>query len=324
MTVKDQVHSEDMQTSYKVKQVQRERPIWLSSKMRRNEALAAYLCILPWLLGFLFFALGPIVVSFILMFMRWEVLTPPEFIGLDNFHRFFADPLVSKALINTAIYTVFAVPLQLLMALFAALLLNVNVRGTNIYRTLLYLPSQMPLVASSILWFFIFSPTYGLANQLIGALGIPPQKWLFDSALVKPSLILMSTWSFGNAMIIFLAGLQGVPEVLYEAAKIDGAGRWALLRYVTLPMITPTILFNLIIGLIGAFQVFTNVFIMTDGGPGTSSLVLNLYIYRNGFQNFRMGYASVLAWLLFTIVMIMSVIQLRLSGKWVYYEGEVS
>lgn len=296
---------------------------WTVPSMRREEAIAGFICILPWFLGFLFFALGPVLVSFGLMFMRWEVLTPPEFVGLANFERFFKDPLVVKSLVNTGIYTVFAVPLQLLMALFAALLLNVNVKGTNIYRTLLYLPSQMPLVASSILWFFIFSPTYGLANSLISVVGIPPQKWLFDTQLVKPSLILMSTWSFGNAMIIFLAGLQGVPEVLYEAARIDGAGKWALLRHITLPMISPVILFNLIIGLIGAFQVFTNVFIMTDGGPGNSSLVLNLYIYRNGFENFRMGYASVLAWVLFAIVLVMTVIQFRLSGKWVYYEGEV-
>lgn len=322
MTVNDQSL---IQAQSKYEDGDREkRRSWFSSKIRRDEALAGYLAVLPWLLGFLFFALGPVVWSFILMFMHWEVLSPPEFIGLDNFRRFLADPLVTKSLLNTAIYTMFAVPLQLLMALFAALLLNVDVRGTNLYRTLLYLPSQMPLVASSILWFFIFSPTYGLANQLIGRLGIPPQTWLFDTALVKPSLILMTTWGFGNAMIIFLAGLKGVPEVLYEAAKIDGAGRWALLRHVTLPMISPTILFNLIIGLIGSFQVFTNVFIMTEGGPGNSSLMLNLYIYRNGFQNFRMGYASVLAWVLFTIVLMMTILQFRLSGRWVYYEGEAA
>lgn len=301
----------------------RKRPIWMTSKMRRDEAVAGYLAILPWFLGFLIFAIGPIIASFVLMFMHWEVLTPPTFAGLDNFKRFFADPLVGKALINTAIFTVFAVPLQLGVALFAALLLNVDVKGTNIYRTLLYLPTQMPAAASSILWFFIFSPTYGLANQLLGAVGIPPQKWLFDTTLVKPAIILMATWGFGNSMIIFLAGLKGVPDELYEAAKIDGANRWALFRYITLPMISPTILFNLIIGLIGAFQVFANVFIMTAGGPGNASLMLNLYIYRNAFQNFRMGYASVLAWVLFSFVMILTLIQLWVSRRWVYYEGEV-
>ncbi len=300
------------------------RNTWFSSKMRRQEALAAYVCILPWFLGFLIFALGPVIASFVLMFFRWEVLTPPVFAGLENFQRLFADPLVGKALLNTAIFTIFAVPLQLILALFAALLLNVDVRGTNIYRTLLYLPTQMPVAASSILWFFIFSPTYGLANQVIGVFGIEPQKWLFDTQLVKPAMILMASWGFGNAMIIFLAGLKGVPEVLYEAAKIDGANSLALLRYVTLPMLSPTIMFNLVIGLIGAFQVFTSVFILTEGGPGNASLMLNLYIYRNAFQNFRMGYASTLAWVLFVIVMILTVIQLRLSRRWVYYEGEVT
>jgi len=320
MAVKDQSLPQ-LQTQQEIKGKRR---TWFSSKMRRQEAFAGYLSILPWLLGFIFFAAGPVLASFVMMFMRWEVLSPPEFAGLENFRRLFSDPLVLKSLVNTGIYTIFAVPLQLGMALFAALLLNVEVRGTNFYRTLLYLPSQMPLVASSILWFFIFSPTYGLANQIIAMVDIPPQRWLFDSALVKPSLILMASWSFGNAMIIFLAGLKGVPEALYEAAKIDGANRWALFRHITIPMISPTILFNLIIGIIGSFQVFTNIFIMTDGGPGNASLMLNLYIYRNGFQNFRMGYASVLAWILFTIVMILTIIQFKLSGRWVYYEGEAA
>jgi len=304
-------------------QVKSRLPTWITSKTRRDEALTGYVFILPWMLGFLIFALGPVLASFVLIFMKWEVLTPPQFAGLDNLRYLLSDPLLIKSLVNTAIYTIFAVPMQLVMALFAALLLNVEVRGTNIYRTLLYLPSQMPAAASSILWFFIFSPTYGLANQLLGDFGIAPQRWLFDTQLVKPAMILMATWSFGNAMIIFLAGLKGVPEELYEAAKIDGAGNLALLRYVTLPMISPTIMFNLIIGLIGAFQVFTSVYILTAGGPGNASLMLNLYIYRNAFQNFKMGYASALAWVLFTIVMILTVIQLRISKRWVYYEGEV-
>jgi multiple sugar transport system permease protein len=321
MTVKDQVLPKS-QAQDEVKG-RSKLPTWITSKMVRDEAIAGYVFILPWFLGLLIFSVGPVVASFVLMFMHWEVLTPPKFAGLDNFQRLLADPLFIKSLTNTAIYTIFAVPLQLLMALFAALLLNINVRGTNIYRTLLYLPTQMPVAASSILWFFIFSPTYGLANQLIGSFGIPPQKWLFDTQLVKPAMILMATWGFGNAMIIFLAGLKAVPEVLYEAAKIDGGGSWQLLRYITLPMISPTIMFNLVIGLIGAFQVFTSVFILTNGGPGNASLMLNLYIYNNAFQNFRMGYASVLAWVLFAFVMILTIIQLRLSKRWVYYEGEV-
>jgi multiple sugar transport system permease protein len=297
---------------------------WLNrgSQQRRDEALAGYLAILPWLLGFLIFSLGPIVASFVLMFVRWEVVTPPAWAGLDNFDRLIHDPLVPVSLWNTLFYTVLAVPLHLLAALAAALLLNVGVRGTNIYRVLIYLPSQMPVVASAILWFFIFSPTYGLGNAVLGWFGQPAQQWLFDVNLVKPSLVIMAVWSLGGAMIIFLAGLQGIPEALYEAARIDGAGVWRLFRHITVPLLSPTIFFNLIIGIIGSFQVFTNVLIMTNGGPGNASLVFVLYIYRNAFQNFRMGYASLLAWVLFLIVLVLTVVQFRVSRSWVFYEAE--
>jgi multiple sugar transport system permease protein len=290
--------------------------------MRRREAIAGYVAILPWLLGFLFFTLGPLVASFGLMFVDWEILTPPRWNSFGNFERLALDPLVPISLFNTAFYTLLAVPLHLLAALLAALLLNVGVRGTNVYRAIIYLPSQMPLVASSILWFFIFSPTYGLANAVLGYVGLPEQAWLWDVNLVKPSLVLMAVWAFGGAMIIFLAGLQGIPETLYEAAAIDGASDWHRFWHVTLPMLSPTIFFNLIIGLIGSFQVFTSVFVMTSGGPGTSSLMLVLYVYRHAFQNFKMGYASALAWLLFAIVLLLTVVQFRLSRRWVYYEGE--
>ncbi|HEY3057721.1 MAG TPA: sugar ABC transporter permease [Chloroflexota bacterium] len=294
----------------------------LGSPLRRQEAIAGYVAVMPWILGFLIFSAGPIVMSFVLMFMRWEVLTPPAWSGLDNFDRLIHDPVVPISLWNTFIYTILAVPLHLLAALAAALLLNVGVRGTNVYRVLIYLPSQMPVVASAILWFFIFSPTYGLANGILGWIGVAPQQWLYDVNLVKPSLVIMAVWSLGGAMIIFLAGLQGIPDALYEAARIDGAGAWRLFRHITVPLLSPTIFFNLIIGIIGSFQVFTNVLIMTDGGPGNSSLMFVLYIYRNAFQNFRMGYASLLAWVLFLIVLVLTVIQFRVSRSWVYYEAE--
>jgi multiple sugar transport system permease protein len=292
------------------------------SALRRQEAIAGYLCILPWFLGFLIFSAGPILMSFVLMFMRWEVITPPAWSGLDNFDRLIHDPLVPTSLWNTFFYTILAVPLHLAAALAAAMLLNTGIRGNNVYRMLIYLPSQMPAVAAAILWFFIFSPTYGLANGILGWFGLPPQQWLFDVNLVIPSLVVMSVWSLGAAMIIFLAGLQGIPEVLYEAARIDGAGTWRLFRHITLPLLSPTIFFNLIIGIIGSFQVFANVLIMTNGGPGNASLMFVLYIYRQAFQNFRMGYASVLAWVLFLIVLALTVVQFRVSRSWVYYEAE--
>ena len=291
--------------------------------LRKREALAGYLAIMPWLLGFIVFSAGPMAASLVLVFMKWEVITPPQFVGLDNFAMLFQDPLVGKALYNTAFYTLFAVPLHLLSALAAALLLNVGVRGSNIYRSLIYLPSQMPAVASAILWFFVFSPTYGLANAVLGWFGVEPQKWLWDVDLVKPALVIMAVWSLGNTMIIFLAGLQGISEALYEAARIDGANTWNLFRNITLPMLSPTIFFNLILSIIGSFQVFTSVFVMTSGGPGNASLMLVLYIYRHGFQNFNMGYASLLAWLLFAIVLLMTFMQFRVSRRWVFYEGEV-
>jgi len=296
---------------------------WLGLSLRKEEAIAGYTAILPWFLGFLIFSLGPIVASFGLMFTKWEIITPVMWAGLNNFRRLVADPLVPKSLYNTLFYSVLAVPLNLVAALFAALLLNVNVKGTNVYRALIYLPSQMPAVATSILWFFIFSPTYGLANGVLGWFGIAPQKWLWDVDLVKPSLVIMAIWNLGNAMIIFLAGLQGIPEALYESAKIDGADVLRLFRHITLPMLSPTIFLNLTMGVIGSFQVFTNVFIMTNGGPGNASLMLVLYVYRNAFGNFKMGYASVLAWVLFCIVMILTAIQFQVSRTWVYYEGEV-
>ena len=261
---------------------------WLGSSFRRKEALAGYVAILPWLLGFVIFSVGPIIASFVLMFMKWEVITPAKWIGLGNFRRLIADKLVVQSLFNSLFYTVLAVPLGLLAALFAALLLNVRVKGTNVYRALIYLPSQMPAVASSILWFFIYSPTYGLANGILAWFGIEPQKWLWDVDLVKPSLVIMAIWNLGNAMIIFLAGLQGISDALYEAAKIDGAGTWRLFRHITLPMLSSTIFFNLIMGIIGSFQVFTNVFVMTSGGPGNASLMFVLLIHRNAFQNFKM------------------------------------
>jgi multiple sugar transport system permease protein len=293
-----------------------------ASPMRRREAIAGYIAILPWFLGFLIFALGPMVASLVLVFMKWEVLTPPAWIGLANFGRMLSDPLVSLSLRNTLFYTLLAVPLNMLAALLAAMLLNVGVRGTNLYRAIIYLPSQMPAVASAILWFFIFSPTYGLANDFLAWFGIPPQQWLWDVNLVKPSLVIMAIWAFGGAMIIFLAGMQGIPEALYEAADIDGATIWTRFRHITIPMLSPVIFFNLVIGIIGSFQVFTNVFVMTNGGPGNASLMLVLYIYRNAFQNFKMGYASLLSWVLFAIVLVLTVVQFRTSRMWVYYEGE--
>lgn len=292
------------------------------SVMRRKEATFGLLGILPWFIGFLVFTAGPMIYSAWLIFHEWELITPPEYVGLDNIRFLFNDPMLGTVLMNTVIYTVFSVPLQLLVALGVALLLNSNVLGTNLYRAIVFLPSQTPVVATAMLWFFIFSPTQGLANEALGLFGIPPQRWLWDVELVLPALIAIAVWSFGTAMIIFLAGLQDVPKSLYEAADLDGASTWSKLLNITVPMITPTIFFNLVIGLIGAFQVFTPVYLMTGGGPGNSSMVMSLYIYRHGFDQFNMGYASTLAWLLFLIVIALTLVQFTFAKRWVYYESD--
>ena len=289
--------------------------------MKQKEAIAGYLIIMPWIVGFLVFSFGPVIASFVLMFTKWELITAPQWIQFDNFTRLIKDPLVPKSLYNTFIYTIFSVPLNLLAALCTAMLLNVKSKASNLFRTLIYLPSQMPAAATAILWFFIFSPTYGLANSVLGWFGIEEQKWLWDIHLVKPALIIMSIWNLGVPMIIFLAALQGVPDQLYEAAILDGAGKWKKLFFITLPLISPTILFNLVIGLIGSFQVFTQVFIMTGGGPGNASLMYVMHIYNNAFANFRMGYASLLAGVLFILVMLLTYLQFKMSKAWVYYEG---
>lgn len=292
------------------------------SQMRKNEATFGLLGIMPWFLGFLVFTAGPMIYSGYLVFHDWELLTPPVYVGLDNIKFLFEDRLLPTVLWNTVIYTVVSVPLQLLVALGVALLLNMNIRGANLYRAIVFLPSQTPVVATAMLWFFIFSPTQGLANEALGLFGIPPQRWLWDIQLVKPALIAIAVWSFGAAMIIFLAGLQDVPKDLYEAAELDGASAWRKLINITVPMITPTIFFNLVIGLIGAFQVFTPVYLMTGGGPGNSSMMMGLYIYRQGFEEFDMGYASTLAWLLFLIVIALTLLQFSVARRWVYYESD--
>ncbi len=292
------------------------------SRLRRREAVSGYIAIMPWLLGFLIFTAGPMLFSAYLMFTKWELLTPPRWIGLGNFRFLLIDKTFRTALWNTLFYTVLSVPLQLVVALGVALLLNIGIAGKNWYRAIIFLPSQTPIVANALLWFFIFSPTYGLANVLMDVLGLPQQRWLWDVHLVKPALILMAMWAFGGAMIIFLAGLQNIPQSLYEAADIDGAGAVSKFLHITIPLLSPTIFFNLVIGLIGAFQVFTPVYIMTRGGPGTASMMLGMYIYRHGFEQFNMGYASLLAWVLFLIVMLLTLVQFRVAKRWVHYEGD--
>jgi multiple sugar transport system permease protein len=293
------------------------------SSFRWRQALEGYICILPWLVGFICFTAGPMLGSLAMSFTSWEMITPPVWIGLGNYQHLLADPLFYQALSNTAYISFLAVPLQLFLALLVALGLNQRLRGVNIYRTVFFLPSQMPLVASALLWLWIFNPDFGLANAVLQLAGLPPLGWLFDLNLAKPSIVLITLWGgIGTAMIIFLAGLQGVPESLYEAASIDGAGARARFWHVTLPMLSPVIFFNLIIGIIASFQAyFTLVYTTTRGGPANATLLYILYLFFKAFQDFEMGYASSLAWVLFLIVIVLTAIQFALARRWVYYEG---
>jgi multiple sugar transport system permease protein len=293
------------------------RPWWM-----RRDAIEGFLCITPWLLGFILFTAGPMIASLWLSLTDYEILRPIHFIGFRNLSDAFSDKLLSKSLWNTAFYTVLYVPLHIATAFITALLLNARIRGQGVYRVIFYVPSIMPSVASAFLWMWIFNPEYGLANALLHIFGLPPQKWIFDENLAKPSFVIMGLWGLGSSMIIFLAGLQGIDPVLYEAAAIDGATWWSKFWSVTLPMMTPVLFFNLIMGIIGSFQVFTTAFIATGGGPNNATLFYVLYIYRQGFEFAKMGYASTLAWVLFIIVLLVTLIQFWTAGTWVYYEAE--
>ncbi|HEY3267937.1 MAG TPA: extracellular solute-binding protein [Armatimonadota bacterium] len=307
----------------------------MKSRHKRKDAWAGYVFIAPWIVGFVVFTIGPIVASFMLAFCQWDLINPAKWVGMGNFTQILGhDDLFSKTLWNTVVFTVFSVPLGVAGSLAVAMLLNAKVKGQAWFRTAYYLPAVTSAVAASVLWMWVFNPDFGLLNTAIDKLHLMPLAnllhlvdpdkhkilWLLDERLAKPSLILMGLWGVGGGMVIFLAGLQGIPAALYEAAELDGAGALSRFRNVTLPMLTPTIFFTLIMGVIGSFQVFTQAFVMTAGGPHNATLFYVLYLYQNAFQFLKMGYASALAWILFAFILVATLIQFRFSG-WVYYES---
>lgn len=291
------------------------------SAVYRRRAWEGRLFALPFVLGFLAFWLYPLAYSVYLAFQEWDLLSPPEFVGGENFAQLLTDESIRLSIYNTSYYTFIGVPLQLALALALALLLNVKIRGQAIYRLLFYLPAMTPIVASAVVWMQILHPEFGILNSFLSGLGLEPVNWLFEPRAAKPAFILMTLWAVGPQMVIFLAGLQGVPESLYEAASIDGANRWQRFARITLPMISSITFFNLVVGIIASFQVFTTSFIMTNGGPQNATLFLVLYLYRNGFQYFKMGYASAIAWMLFVMIAAFTVLQFRLARRWVHEEG---
>ena len=297
------------------------------SPMAREHHRDFWLFLSPWLVGFTCFGAGPIVASFVLSFTDYSLFQPARWIGLHNYaEALTVDPLILKALWNTLFYTMFAVPLGTTAALLMALLLNQEVRGRAVWRTLFYLPSVVSGVAMGVLWRWLFNPEIGLINALLRpflhVLDLPDPKWLLDPHLAKPAYVMMSLWGVGGGMIIFLAGLQAIPKHLYESADIDGAGRWAKFRHVTVPMLTPVIFFSLTMGFIGSFQIFTQAYVMSGRGIDNSTLYYVLYLFDQAFRYFRMGYASAMAWVLFLIILAVTLVQFRLARRWVFYAGE--
>lgn len=289
--------------------------------LKRN--LEGWLFASPWIIGFLLWMLGPMIASFALAFTEWDLIGSPRWVGLQNVETLFNDELILQALKVTSIYAFSSIPLQIALGLGLAILLNQPLRGMRFYRTAFYLPSVLSGVAVALLWRWLFSPEFGLINTFLSYLGIYGPSWLGDERWALPSLVLMSLWGVGAGTIIYLAGLQGIPSDLYEAASVDGARSWDSFLHITLPMMTPVIFFQLVVGVIGALQVFTEAFIMTNGGPNNATLFILLYLYRNAFQYFNMGYASSIAWVLFFYILVLTLLIFRWSAVWVYYEGEV-
>ena len=288
--------------------------------LQTRDNIIGYLFISPFLLGFAIWFMIPALVAIWLIFQDWNLIRVPHFVGFNNILRLTKDALFVKSLQVTTYYTLVSVPLGMVLGFLIALLMNSKVKGISIFRTFFYLPSIVPAVANAMLWSFILNSEYGLLNGIITALGGQKLLWLQDPKLAVPALIVMSLWGLGGGMVIYLAGLQGIPVSLYEAAEIDGAGRLAQLWYVTIPLMSPIIFFNLIMGIIGSFQVFSAGYLITNGGPQNSTLFYVLYNYKTAFQYLDMGYASVLAWVLFFIILIMTLIVFKYVGKMVYYE----
>ena len=296
----------------------------LTARRRRRvkQAIEGYLFISPWIVGFILFTGGPVIASFVLSFFTWRMIEPPKWIGFGNYVTMFTqDPLFAKSLQVTLNYVVVSVPLQLVFALFLAVLLNQKIRAVGAWRTIFYMPSVASGVAVAVLWSWLLNRDFGLVNEILGFVGVDGPAWLISEQFALPALIGMSLWSVGGAMVIFLAGLQGISTELLEAAELDGARGINRFRYVTLPLLSPVTFFNLILGIIGGFQTFTVAYVMTQGGPINATEFYALYLYQNAFGFLKMGYAAALAWFMFIVILAISIVQFRLARSWVYYEG---
>ncbi len=290
----------------------------------KKETIYGYGMAAPAILGFLIFTLGPLVASLYLSFTNYSVTNNFQLIGFENYRKMFSgdDGFFYKSLLVTIYYVVLAVPISLTAAFLMALLLNKNIKGKAIFRAIFYIPSIVPIVATSTIFIWLLNPDIGLFNQILKFLHLPTSQWVYSETSVIPTLAFMNIWTVGGTMLIFLAGLESIPDQYYEAVEMDGGGMRHKLITITLPMMTPTIFFNLIMGIINSFQTFSQAYIMTEGGPNNASLFYVVYLYREAFTNQRMGAACAIAWVLFIIIMVLSFIIFRSSESWVYYEGE--
>jgi multiple sugar transport system permease protein len=292
----------------------------------RYRELVGYAYISPWIVGFVAFVAFPLLMSLYLSFTQYNIITDPVFIGLENYRvALFEDPLFWGAVWRTAYYALVAGTLGVLGSLGAAMLLNQQLKGTTVFRTLYYLPSLTPIVASALLWVWILQPEVGVLNYLLGLIGIDGPAWLQSSAWAIPSLVLIALWGGvgGSRMIVFLAGLQGVPQELYDSAAVDGASGWQRFRHVTLPMISPVVFFNTVIVVIASFRVFSVSYVATNGGPAYATYFYIFHLFNNAFKYLSMGYAAALAWIFFILMLGLTLVQFRASRHWVFYGGEV-
>jgi len=297
------------------------------AKSRRREALAALLFLSPSLIGFVIFMAGPLLASFGFSLLEWNLLTPPNWLGPDNYLLLLQDPEFWSSLWATLYYTLLSVPLGIVSALLLALALNQQLRGITIYRTVYFIPVVSSMIAVALMWRWMYNPTSGILNYVLNNvfafLHLPwtAPDWLQSRTWAMPAIIIMSVWKgLGYNMVLYLAGLQGISRHFYEAAEIDGANGWHKFRHITLPLLTPTTFFIVVISIIGSFQIFEQAYIMTQGGPARATVTTVYYIYENGFQWYKMGYASAVAWALFALIMLVTLIQWRYQDRWVFYE----
>lgn len=290
--------------------------------LKRKEAFLAYLFLAPWVVGFLAFGLYPMIMSFYYSLCHYDVLRVPQFIGLENYRELlFEDPYFWQSIWNTMYYTILRTPLSIVGSLLLAVLVNQSLQGMRFYRTAYFIPSIVTGVAMSVLWMWLLNPHYGLVNIVLAFFGISGPLWLQSAEWSKPAMVLMSIWSIGGGrMLVFLAALQGIPKSLYESVEIDGGGWWRKFYHVTLPMISPVIFLWTILDVIYSLQVFTEAYVMTGGGPLNSTLFFNLYLYFKAFDDFAMGYASALAWILLVITLLITLVQFKVGKKWVHYD----